>query len=612
MHSANTVALRHLAFIDQILRAEYGSPNHNNKRDPFEELVFIVLSQRTRAQSYETVFNALKRGLGRWENLLRIDEKRLRALIREGGMAKVKARRLKQIAAKLAEDFGRVSLKRLEKWPNARVLSYLTSLPGVGQKTAYCVMMYSLNRKVFPADANVIRVAHRLGLTRHPPVSHKQAQTELARVVPPPLAFSLHVNMLQHGRAVCKPNPKCDSCSLKKFCEFFRHGSRRGRRPTHSFLDLFCGAGGLSLGFRRTGFELVFAIDNFRHAIETFRVNHPEIPPERVLCGDIRQLKDRDLNGLVRGKEIDVVAGGPPCQGFSMAGARIRSSVNGVRYLDDGRNHMYKEFVRIVSRIRPRIFVMENVVGLASAKDGFYRRAIYRAFSRQPPRYAVREFKIDASKFGVPQARHRLWFVGVRRGRGGERAATRVLDVISAELQHQEESQTITLGEAIRGLPVIGPGEGAEVIALRGRRRTESQLVFNHVARRHHPRDRALFRLLKPGERGYEAVHKYGRPDLMPFRTDIFKDKYRRLRADTPGPTIVAHLERDAHMFIHPNQPRGLTVRESARLQTFPDDYVFLGPYGKQFRQVGNAVPPMLSWKVARAIRRGLAEMTGI
>ena len=485
--------------------------------------------------------------------------------------------------------------------------NYLCSLPGVGPKTAYCVMMYSLKRSVFPADANVIRVAYRMGLTGFSPLQHKKAQEELVKKIPPKLSYTLHVNMVQHGRKVCTKLPKCNSCSIRKFCKSFRGNARKGRKGHYSVVDLFCGAGGLSTGFSRRGFKLLFAIDNSSEAIDTFRLNHPELSEDNIFLGDIGGLIGKRLNSVVLNNRVDVVVGGPPCQGFSLAGARIRSSINGVRYLDDARNHLYKEFARIVKKLAPKIFIMENVIGFLSAKDGFYRQAIYHEFNKERPRYLIQELRIDASEFGVPQARHRLWFVGVKIDRKGSKKSSQVLDAITKQLEREKEDPP-TLLKTIQDLPFIGPGGGGEVIHQVLHKGNE-KLVFNHLARKHHPRDLKLFKLLQPGERGYEAVYKYGRPDLMPFRTDIFKDKYRKLRGDMISPTIVAHLEKDAHMFIHPEIPRGLTVRESARLQTFPDDYIFLGSFGQQFRQVGNAVPPLLSLKLASAIGVGLSTL---
>jgi DNA (cytosine-5)-methyltransferase 1 len=613
MHSEPGLAARNLHLVEKMLESNYGSPDHSNKHDPLEELVFILLSQRTKATSFSDTFDRLKNGIGSWEKLVDIDVHTVERLIRSGGMANVKASRLKQIATKLRTDFGRVTLDRLNRWSNERVLEYLVSLPGVGEKTAYCVMMYSLNRNVFPADSNIIRTAHRLGLTRYSPRQHKKAQAELAEVIPPSLAYSLHVNMIDHGRKICKKKPKCGSCDIRNFCAFYRSRRSHNRSARYSFVDLFCGAGGLSSGFRNRGFGLVFAIDNFLPAVETFRLNHPEIPEERILLRDIRSLKESELKRLCGGKKIDVVVGGPPCQGFSLAGARIRSSVNGMRFKDDERNKMYREFIRIVRTLRPSIFVMENVLGLGSAKDGHYRRAILRSFERGKTKYAVRELRLDASDYGVPQRRMRLWFIGAKSGRGGKKASSRVLDVVEEELKRQRVREKNTFAGAMKGLPRVGPGEGTEVTTLRKPvPRTDNAWIFNHVAREHNPRDIELFKLLKPGETGYDAVHKYGRKDLMPFRTDIFPDKYRKLLRNEPAPTIVAHLEKDAHMFIHPDSPRGLTVRESARLQTFPDSYLFAGPFAKQFRQVGNAVPPLLAKKGALAVKKGLGEMSNL
>ena len=186
-------------------------------------------------------------------------------------------------------------------------------------------------------------------------------------------------------------------------------------------------------------------------------------------------------------------------------------------------------------------------------------------------------------------------------------ALASLLEKLSAPLGHVEWIPTF--GEAVSDLPEVAPSMGVEFSRYPGRMykgkhssnqqgayqtamRNGSRMIFNHVARPNNIRDLKLYELLGPGEIGADAHDKYQRPDLMIYRNDIFLDKYRRQVWDAPSTTIVAHLAKDGHMFIHPRQVRSITVREAARLQSFTDDFIFLGPRTEQFRQVGNAIPP--------------------
>ena len=610
------LALRRISVVDEILQNLYRNPHHGNKQDPVDELVYIVLSQRTRKAAYEVAFDALKRRYPSWELLAVAPSEEIENILRPAGMSRVKARTLRAILAQLSERFGRVTLEPTRKWSSEKLFGYLTSLPRVSTKTALCVMMYSMGRKVFPADSNIIRVCHRLGITSFDPSQHKKAQRELASVFPERLRYSLHVNLLSHGRYVCRRIPKCNRCEIRNFCEYFRRSQRKrnGGRRILRVADVFSGAGGMTNGFVRAGFRVAFVADADSNAIDTLEVNHPRISSERILRDDIRHVPSDRFRELSLGS-VDVVIGGPPCQGFSIAGARTRSNVNGCRFKDDPRNELYREFLRVVSIVEPKVVLMENVPGILSARDGLYVKQILEDFAGLNPPYVVRIIVVQASHFGIPQNRRRVFFVGTRGTERGPATAEDFLDAFMARLESFKllGVRPVPLWSAIEDLPPILAGQGSEVVLatpLRGRRSRYrglvcdgSRFIFNHKARRHNPRDLELYSLLQPGEIGWHAIEKYNRPDLMVYRNDIWLDKYRRLREDEPSPTIVAHLARMGNMFIHPRIPRGITVREAARLQSFRDDFVFLGTFGRQFRMIGNAVPPFLSFVIARCLK---------
>lgn len=200
------------------LGRSYGSPHHNNKHDPLDELVFIILSQMTTGPSFNRVYDRLKAAYPSWARLASMPNSKLKDLIQDAGLSNQKAPRLKQVVRRVMKDFGKPTLRPLKEMSDAEAERYLTSLPGVGVKTAKCVMMYSLGRAVLPIDTHVARVAARLGLL--PPRTPRAAHHELLeQVVPPSARYSFHVNALAHGRALCLAlRPRCSRCPLSPVC----------------------------------------------------------------------------------------------------------------------------------------------------------------------------------------------------------------------------------------------------------------------------------------------------------------------------------------------------------------------------------------------------------
>jgi endonuclease III len=201
----------------RLLKRRYGLPRLNNKDDPLDELIFIILSQMTTGPSYERVYEHLRGSIGNWDLLLRIDVRRLAKLIKDAGLSRTKAPRLKAIAKRLKMDFGEVSLSAIVGASNEKLEAYLTSLPGVGLKTAKCVMMYSLGRRVLPVDTHVARVACRLGLLSNG--ARASVHAELEHIVLPADRYAFHVGAITLGRTICRPKrPHCDQCILRRAC----------------------------------------------------------------------------------------------------------------------------------------------------------------------------------------------------------------------------------------------------------------------------------------------------------------------------------------------------------------------------------------------------------
>lgn len=419
--------------------------------------------------------------------------------------------------------------------------------------------------------------------------------------------------LTEHAKKVChSEKPLCDTCELRKFCGHFRATQRQkweADETSPTVVDLFCGAGGASLGFVQAGFKVVLAVDVDENALLTYRLNHPELPKERVIRQDLTRLEDpvvaetfRDhLLDILGGSRVDVVVGGPPCQGFSLIGTHGRSSaralsegssVQGVGVQEklfkyDPRNRLYLYFLKIVEWLRPSFCVLENVPAMIRIGRGQIKKQIVADFEELGYRVAAPGV-YNAVDYGVPQRRERTLIMA------GPISYTNI-DV--------QRGKTVTLGEAIRDLPPLRAGSGHEVM----RRVPDSHLshyamclsqgttlVHNHVARPHMESDLKLYNLLRPGESIKD------RPDLMQdeklFRyrnTNRFRDIYKRQDYNAPSSTVIAHLSKDGNMFIHPEQARSYTVREAARVQSFPDDYIFCGSRTSQFVQVGNAVPPL-------------------
>lgn len=202
----------------QILASSYGSPSHDNKADPLDELIFILLSQMTTHHSFRRVYDRLKQTHPTWQELRRIPIGRLKVLIADAGLRNLKAPRIKAVLNRINEDFGRTDLSTLQSMPDEQVEAYLTSLPGVGVKTAKCVMMYSLQRPVLPVDTHVERIARRLNLVSKD-VRGPRLHKALEEVVPRASRYAFHVNAIAHGRALCLPRrPRCAQCPLRRLC----------------------------------------------------------------------------------------------------------------------------------------------------------------------------------------------------------------------------------------------------------------------------------------------------------------------------------------------------------------------------------------------------------
>ena len=621
----------YLREVARILAVLYGTPRLGNHTDPVDELVYIILSRKTREEAYQTTFKKLKKAFPTWDRLLDAPRKKVEKLVYSGGLADKKTESLFAALSRLRDEFGSCTFEPARDWSDDALEKFLCSLPEIQRKSAYCIMMYSFGRLVFPVDTHVGRILSRLGPFRElgldlEGMDHKQLQRVLADLIPPVLRYSLHVNLVAHGREVCRArNPLCGKCELRNLCQKYRHQevSRIASSDAPTVVDLFSGAGGLSEGFRRAGFRILLALDMDAMALRTYWLNHPDVPEDRILCRDITTMPQGELKKLAGRKTVDVLIGAPPCQGFSSAGFRSKSTTTGYRVTSDDRNYLFEYMVDAALELQPRLFLMENVPGMKSAKReklSFLETAA--RMLEEEGGYRTRIWRLNASSFGVPQDRIRYFLVASKNRTLPSRPEGEYQDQL---LDFDVDAlPPVTLEDAIFDMPPVdaGAGQVIDTQAKSGAKKSprfrryltkfgllaDSPLVYQHTVRYHNDRDLELYALLRPGEDSIHALERHGRDDLMRYRRDVFDDKYARLRADRPCKTIVAHLAKDGNGYIHPSQTRSLSFREAARVQSFHDRYVFCGSPSNQWIQLGNAVPPIVAEMIARSFMRDLKK----
>lgn len=334
-------------------------------------------------------------------------------------------------------------------------------------------------------------------------------------------------------------------------------------------IDLFCGCGGFSLGFEKAGFEVLLGIDIWADALKTFAFNHRG---SKTLLADLSLIHPSDTRSILDGETVDVIIGGPPCQGFSVAGKRI---------VDDIRNKLYKNFVNFVAHFKPKAFVMENVPNILTIGGGAIREAILEDFAALG--YTT-EYKImTASDYGVPQNRRRAIFVGFRNGH-------------HFEFPSPLKSEKVTSSEAISDLPEHSLDDGHDYVAepmsdYQMLMRKNSKVINNHQATVHNPKTVEIISLVPDGG-NYKDLPEHLKDTR---RVHI---AWTRLNSNRPSFTIdTGHR----HHF-HYSYNRIPTARESARIQSFPDDFFFTCSRTSQLKQIGNAVPPLLAEAIATSI----------
>lgn len=372
-------------------------------------------------------------------------------------------------------------------------------------------------------------------------------------------------------------------------------------KKQYKMVDLFAGCGGLSIGMEQAGFTPWFVNEIVETFCNTYKANH-QLSDDQYYVGDINELNNHldEYEEIL--SDITLVCGGPPCQGFSMA--------NRQRILDDPRNQLYKAYLTFLSKTRPKFFVMENVKGMSNKIDEINQN--FKDFLGEDYRFDYRLLR--AQDFGVPQNRERFIMIGNRVGI----EPSEIFDAI-----FENKREPFVLRDALEGLPHL---EARKEKGAKDVENAESGFticdftypdtdfyhfingdriitkLYNHKNRYNNSRDIEIYRRLPQGA---NSLHP-SIADIMPYksRNDIFKDKYFKLDETQICKTITSHMKFDCNMYIHPWESRGLSPREAARIQTFPDDYVITGAQNMWYAQVGNAVPV----KLAKAIGDGIMK----
>lgn len=356
-------------------------------------------------------------------------------------------------------------------------------------------------------------------------------------------------------------------------------------------IDLFAGCGGLSLGFIQAGYEVEQAVEFDSAIANTYKLNHPGV---KMIVDDIKNI---DISGTFKNTNADVIIGGPPCQGFSMAGARIRQG-----FIDDPRNYLFKHYYNVVKEVRPKAFVMENVKGMKTMQGGQIFNEILRLFSNldknDDSSYNLYYKIIKASDFGIPQKRERLIIVGTLI-KDAPFDSLWDYTINEIELENPNFFDSTTVRDAIGNLPATTVdgiiGNPSPQTPYQKYLSCKASTITNHTQSNHSKKAIERMKQIDNGQNYTELDEEIN---------SVHSGSYGRLIWDEPATTITTRFDTPAGgRFIHPKENRTLSPREAARIQSFPDNFVFTGTRREISRQIGNAVPPKVSYFLAKFIK---------
>jgi len=415
---------------------------------------------------------------------------------------------------------------------------------------------------------------------------------------------------------------------------------------TYNFIDLFAGAGGLSEGFIQAGFEPIAHVEIEKSACNTLKTRAAyhylkqsgdfdtylsylkgqitreklyEYIPDDLLksvinlpIGDENNEEiHKQIDFFLKGKSVDLIIGGPPCQAYSLVG-RARSKT---KMIGDPRNYLFIQYAKYLTKYKPKMFVFENVLGLKSAKKGLYLAEMENLFNKKG--YQIKLFTLEAQNFGVLQNRKRVIILGWQKRK-------------NIEIPNLEEislNEAYTVADIFSDLPKIKSGQGKDRFFTYNTKnnnyletfsiRNGIEVLTQHIARPHNEQDRKIYKIaVQKWNKKKERLNYNDLPELLKTHQNrtSFTDRFKVVAADLPhSQTVVAHIAKDGHYYIHPDikQNRSISVREAARLQSFPDDYYFEGEKEganrtAAYKQIGNAVPPLMAKVIAENILKAL------
>lgn len=477
----------------------------------------------------------------------------------------------------------------------------LLKMKGVGEYAASAVLCFAFNKRVPIVDSNIVRLFQRIfgyESSKKRPRDDPSLWQLAELLLPDRNVRDYNYALLDFSALVCTArNPRHEICPIKSICKFYKINVFGKQNPVG--IDLFAGAGGLSLGFEKAGFDIRYAVESDKYAAETYKKNRRN----KDVIVDVRDIGDVSPKEILRKLrfrkgDLDIMIGGPPCQGFSISNMKTRN-------LDNPKNHLVFKFVNFVKDIEPAWFVMENVAGLDTFEDGSIRDQLTKLFHSIG--YRTQCLILNSVNFGVPQRRNRICIIGNRTGK---------LTESIKKLQHKKMDKPVTVYKAISDLPRLGNGNTVDILPYRvGKALSSYQIkmrdgrngtVSNNLVSRNTKLIIDRFKNIRQGENLITLAKK------APHLVRNYKNTknchhwiYLRLPWNSPSITLNNYRK---NMLIHPTQNRGLSVREAARLQSFPDQYIFYGPLNSQQQQVADAVPPLLARKIGEKIIERLEE----
>lgn len=403
-----------------------------------------------------------------------------------------------------------------------------------------------------------------------------------------------------------------------------------GSSRKYTFVDLFAGCGGLSEGFYREGFKALAHVEMNHWACETLRTRmkhygYKDVDSAVLECDITSDDIIEKIERVTNGASPDVVIGGPPCQAYSTAG-RVR---DGKGMATDPRNFLFESYVKILEHLKPKFFVFENVTGILSARVNG-KMIFPQVLNALGKNYKVLEnpeiLLHNTANYGVPQIRKRIIIMGVRKDISEKDVLDLYRDVVKTHYDPEMGKDDckglkkfIDVKQAIGDLPAVEPGCDASCDNFKYPCNNEFlkrvgnpgfHPLMDHICRKHNAKDRERFKVMIDNQWSFGEMRK-ARPDLEHEHARLFDNSYVVQWWNLPSKTILAHIHKDGFQFIHPDgkQLRSFSVREAARIQSFPDDFVFEGSRGEKFKQIGNAVPVLFAEALAKSIKKNLDEL---